>query len=366
LAIRTKPRFTKGGRLMTESESVASTAVPVDVQPNAPDAAAPPQPEIAAGPAVQAGVMLQQMRQAAGLDPMLLASALKVALPKIQALEEGRLDDLPGLTFARGLAGAICRYFAVDPNPVLALMPQAVPTVPVEPSERREPFKPSSFHANSDRSDAARQRAGIPGWLLAVVAALLIGALVVWLMPAQMPGASEPQDAASAADGAEPAASATSAAVDAASEPIAQSSAAADAASGAMTQPASASGPPVSPAAAVFQLTPAASAAVPDVGASAPRADLGSGSVEQDVLKFRATGRVWLGVRDGSGKWILNRTLTGGDTLDVGGELPLSVTVGNRNAVSVTVRGQPFNLGKDKRTGGGTTAQFTVNPASNP
>jgi len=319
---------------MSESER-GGPAFAADTQPDPPGGAALPRTEHAAGwSALQAGAMLRQLRQTAGVDQMLLASALKVGPSKIQALEEGRLSDLPGLTFARGLASAICRYFAVDSAPVLALMPQAVPGMSVESRNSREPFKPLTFHTGSDGLAASRPGAGIPGWLLAVVAILLIGALAVWLMPTHILDGSGAQALAPAGT-----------APGAASDPEAQ--------------PSPALGPQALPA-AVAAAQSASAAAVPEVVASGQHGSI----VEQDVVTFNATGRVWLGIHDGSGKSILNRILTGGDTLSVGGELPLSVTVGDRTAVTVAVRGQPLDLGKSKRDS--TVARFEVNPVGTP
>ena len=311
---------------MSKNERKTPPRLPAAAQPDRSGVATAAQDESVAGQAVQAGAMLRQMRQSANVDPMLLASALKVGLQKIQALEEGRLDDLPGLTFARGLAAAICRYFAADPGPVLALMPRVLPGLPDGIERPHEPFKPSTFHAgSSDDLNAPRQRAGVPGWLLAVVAVLLIGTLVVWLMPEQRPNAPQPQAASNAGQ--------TAAA--AASEPAS------------MPEP---------------EAAPAESAAAEPAASAPPQAGQpDSGAPDQDVITFNATGRVWVGVRDASGEPVLSRLLAKGDTVSVGGELPLSVTVGDKTAVTVTVRGQPFDLNQSARRG--TVARFTVGPA---
>ena len=81
-----------------------------------------PEPDKPSGPVLQGsspGGMLRQLREAAGVDPALVASAMKVSLQKLDALENDRFDELPDLTFARGLASAICRAFGADPAPDL-------------------------------------------------------------------------------------------------------------------------------------------------------------------------------------------------------------------------------------------------------
>jgi cytoskeleton protein RodZ len=341
----------------------------------------------------QAGAMLRQLRESAGIDPMVLASALKVTLQKIQALEQGQLDELPGLAFARGLATAICRYFAADPEPVLALMPQAVLGLPGEIDTPREPIKPSTFHM--DGGDLLPRRPRVPGWVMILVAVLLVGGLALWLVPERHPNVPGPQADSSVAENAEPVASVDSAAAGiepesvtepaSASEPQAASavevasqsapasaaatvpaasakaSAAASAAQASALKSASSTAPTTS---SVFDVSGVASAA--SAAASAPQTDQqGSGIVEQDVVTFNATGQVWVGVHDGSGKPIVNRVLAQGDTLTAGGELPLSVTVGDKTAVTVTVRGQPFDLNQHTRRNG-TVARFTIDPASSP
>jgi cytoskeleton protein RodZ len=352
---------------MSESERKARSVQWSDTRPDPVGMAEKESTESLTRQAVQAGAMLRKLRQAAGVDPLLLASALKVTLSKIQALEEGRLDDLPGLTFARGLAAAICRYFAADPKPILALMPQAAPGLPADADAPLEAFKPSVFHVGNGDSGLPHQRAGMPGWLLAVVAVLLIGALVVWLAPRRGLHVSGPQAAGSA----EQAASAASTPVDMASGPAAEPAPASGAEAAAAANAASSSVPVASAeasaaaqAASAPASEPAASAVSGVSAASAPQTGQGgSGIVEQDVVTFNATDQVWIGVHDGNDKPILNRTLNQGDTLSVGGELPLTVTVGNKTAVTVTVRGQALDLTPYTRRNG-TVARFTVGPAS--
>ncbi len=95
----------------------------------------------AAAPATTAGAMLRRMREAAGVDPVLLASAMKVSPQKLDALENDRLDLLPDTTFARGLASAICRAFGADPAPVLERMPVSAPGLRPPTQNINQPFR---------------------------------------------------------------------------------------------------------------------------------------------------------------------------------------------------------------------------------
>jgi len=84
------------------------------------DAAAPEQNTI---PAATAGALLRGYRTDLGLAIDALASAMRVPVAKLQALEDDRLDELPDAVFARALALAVCRQLKTDAAPVLALLP---------------------------------------------------------------------------------------------------------------------------------------------------------------------------------------------------------------------------------------------------
>ena len=262
-----------------------------------------------------AGAMLRQMRESAGVDVTLLASAMKVSLQKIEALENDRLEELPDLTFARGLAAAICRAFGADPAPVLERMPVATSGLRPQAGKVNAPFKRSS-----DRPAPMLTGSSFSKPLLYAVIGLLIAAAALWLLPTlpiqlsgPAPAASEPadgqvQESLSPPSAAEP----TSAAA-----PVAPAS-----------EPAVAVTPP-----------PAEPAAPPD------------------LLSFSASGETWVTVRDAAGKQLINRALVAGETVGVSGEAPLSVTIGRKDAVEVTVRGTPFDHRSLSKT---TVSRFQV------
>ena len=74
-------------------------------------------------PNTTAGALLRAYRTDLGLDIDALASAIRVPVAKLQALEDDRLDELPDAVFARALALAVCRQLKIDAAPVLALLP---------------------------------------------------------------------------------------------------------------------------------------------------------------------------------------------------------------------------------------------------
>ena len=85
----------------------APASAPADLADNTPLTAPAAKSEPPDAPAVRAGILLRQVREAAGVDAELLANALKVPLHRIQALEAGKLQELPDIIFARGLASSI-------------------------------------------------------------------------------------------------------------------------------------------------------------------------------------------------------------------------------------------------------------------
>ncbi|MCU0956311.1 MAG: helix-turn-helix domain-containing protein [Hydrogenophaga sp.] len=111
-------------------------------------------------------VLLQQAREQAGLHIAALAAALKVPVRKLEALEAGRYDELPDLTFARALASSACRQLRMDPAPVLAQIPQGKrPVLGVVSEEAlNTPFRPArEGAAASAQAGPARLWSGAAG-----------------------------------------------------------------------------------------------------------------------------------------------------------------------------------------------------------
>ncbi len=284
-----------------------------------PTGAAPLEAVVAPTPA-SAGAMLRAMRESAGVDAGVLASAMKVSLPKLEALEHDRFDQLPDLTFARALAAAICRAFGVDPAPVLARMPAiAADLRPPTTGEVNEPFR-GGGNGGAGAGGSAFSRP-----LLAVIAVLLLGAALLWLWPTWPIRLGAPEPAS------EPVAAATAEPPDAAaSEPV----------------------PAEAPQAATPGATEAAPATPTTTATSA-----GEGVPTDALLGLRASGESWVTVHDAHGKPLINRALNAGESVALNGDAPLSVTIGRKDAVQATVRGQPFDI---KGLGSSTVARFQV------
>ena len=104
-------------------------------------------------------------------------------------------------------------------------------------------------------------------------------------------------------------------------------------------------------AASAEQVAPA-----PATAASQP-ASAAAGAISAELIHFNAKAETWLTVRDAAGKPLINRALTAGETLGLSGDVPLSVTIGRKDAVDVTVRGEPFDHRSLSKT---TVSRFQI------
>jgi cytoskeleton protein RodZ len=278
--------------------------------------------------AVSRPVLLREAREAAGLHIAALAAALKVPVRKLEALEAGRYDELPDLTFARALASSACRQLKIDPVPVLEQIPQN-PTPALRGSEStiNAPFKPAS------EAPAASPLTWLSRPALLGAIALLLAALVVMFLPDMEP-ASAPDDAAqNTAQDAAPAAPAAAPGL-----PIFQPSDAA---------PAAAPGAPASEetaAPAEDGATPAETAA-PAVAttSTAPQAPVAAPASNATVLQIEAREESWAEVTNGTGTVVLQRLLQAGERVEFSAAPPYAVVLGKASAVQVSLRGRAFD-----------------------
>lgn len=288
-----------------------------------------------------AGDLLREAREGHGLHIDVVAAALKVPTQKLQALEDDNIEALPDPVFARALAASVCRALRVDPAPVLAKLPGAL-----RPG-LADADRPLS---GSFRSGAPRTHGGAGGApsraLLVVVALLLAGAAALVWLPT---GAFEQLSQWVAGLTAErPVSNADTAAPPDANVP---------AGTVVETVPTS---PPPSETPAAAPNVPGAVAASPSVAAASASAAAVPAPAGGDALVFVASADSWITVTDATGKALLRRIVTPGETVGVSGTLPLSVVVGRAGGVTVQVKGKPFDLTPLARSGG--VARFEVKP----
>ena len=269
-----------------------------------------------------AGALLRQARQSAGMDIAVLASALKVPVNKLQALENDDFAVLPDAVFARALASSVCRTLKVDPAPVLGQLPQGqAPRLVGDKDGLNAKFKDPQDKAPPLRLPAASRGVSL------TVLVLLAAAAAVYFLPSGM----LEFDLARA-----PAPAPAQAVVEASQENGSVSEAVPGAESAVSAQSPASDVPAAAPTAAV----PAA--AVPMVAASV--ASAAGTVVASALLEFRATAESWVQVRDAAGAVVFERTLKAGESAQAPGKPPLSVVVGKVNATEVIVRGAPFDL----------------------
>jgi cytoskeleton protein RodZ len=284
------------------------------------------EPDPVAPDVTTAGELLRAAREQQGVHVAVLAAALKVAPRKLELLESNRVDELPDPTFARALALSMCRALKIDPEPVLLRLPQPH-------SHKFETMAGGLNQPFRDRDpggDGIEWRRFLTLPILAA-AALVVGAIVIYLAPARLPSTEQLSlPAASAPLGA--LAEAPVASVPAAPVPTAPQVSA---------PPATAQAEASAPLVAAESAAPA-SAPVDAVAAAAPvDAASAAGGAR---LNLRAEAVSWVQVRDRDNNILLSRTMAAGETTALDGTPPLRLVVGNARGTRVEFRGQPVSL----------------------
>ena len=308
-----------------------------------------------------AGALLRDAREAAGLHIAALAVALKVPVAKLEALEADNFSALPDMVFVRALASSVCRTLKIDPQAVLALLPQGEgPRLSAGDVGLNAPVKGFAGRSSAAPFKGAGSRSFV--W---AVGLLLIGAALMMFLPRgldadlsallkqpetttkiPMPTGNVAQEI-SVAVGAEQ--RVPSPAPAPAPAPAAAPAAAAAAAAGVGVElPAGESIKPAGIASHPIVL-PSVEASAPS---SAPAADAPSG-----VLAFKARSESWIQVRDAAGALVLQRNLAPNELVSVSGVLPLAVVIGRADATEVFVRGKPYDIGPVSRE---NVARFEV------
>ena len=303
------------------------------------------QPE--AGPAAPA--LLRQAREAAGLHIAALAASLKVPVRKLEALEAGRYDELPDLTFARALASSACRHLKVDPAPVLAQIPQKPVAALDQVGAINAPFKPGTDEPASSPW----------GWLsrpaVLVAIALLLGAVVIVFMPSM--------GSQNAAPVMPPVATADEQSPSQEPEPLAAPSTVTETLA-VPAAPASAVNPVVDPAqtpvgpsgVAVVPAVPT-SVVVPAPSVPAPMPAPVAAAAAAPTLSISTKADTWLEVTSAGGAVLVKRMLKAGESVDFAEPVTYSVLLGRADGADVKVRGRAFDLAPFVRN---SVARFEV------
>ncbi|MDR3371813.1 RodZ domain-containing protein [Rhodoferax sp.] len=269
---------------------------------------------VTSGGTVQAGVLLRVAREAQGLHIAALAVALKVPVKKLEALEAGRFEELPDMVFVRSLALSVCRALRIDPALVMESLP--------EPHINQ--FKISEAGLNTTFKDGAgASHRGLTAQISSPIGLgvlLLVVAIAVILAWPKKP---------------------LSESVSVVTKDTSTSVVAKDVQN---VQP-----PLVLPgatdvASAVTAPTAVVQSSKQEVGDSPVVAATPNAVAVSSVLELIGHGESWVDVTDGAGQPRLRKLMQSGEIIRVSGQLPLSVTIGRADLVTVSVRGKPMDL----------------------
>ena len=288
---------------------------------------------VALGPAT-AGGMIRDARQAQGIDLASLAAMLKIPLRRLEALENGRHEELQGPTFERALAQAACRVLKIDPKPVLALLPQHERNTLERVTEGiNTPFRDGQGSGGFELPPAMRpvvvvRRAAGPGRDRAVVRAASLGrAREATRSPAARPPARRRDAAAcrrSAASAATPRSRRSSPCRRGRRRRRRRRRAGRDGGRSAA---------PLSPAA----VSATAAQGIDEVLAHVAAAP-------NIPLQVIATADSWVEVVDAQGHTLLSRTVVAGESVGLDGALPMRVKIGNARGTHLKLRGDNVDL----------------------
>lgn len=287
-------------------------------------------PEVGS-PSTDAGRLLRQAREARRLSVEDIAQALKLTPKQVVAIERDEFDLLPGKTFARGFVKNYARLLQVDPAPLLTAVDAHVAGGEVD-------LRPLSNAAG--RMPASSSASGVPRVLLAglVIAALALGVGVYlerfgplvgsW----QAPGSDRPAPfTVDATPSAPPSPEISNSPPEASGSPASNPTVAVTPAAGPSVVPEAAA--PAAPV-EVPAVTPATESAAPTLPTAA----------SMRRLSFRFDKESWVEIRDGLGKTLVSRLNSPGSTLDVEGQGPFALVVGNSASVQLKLDDQVVDL----------------------
>ena len=268
------------------------------------------QPADASGSAARVGAELRAARENIGWTLPAIAAHLRIRLPYLEAIEEGRIADLPGNAYALGFVRAYAKQLGLDPEEIARRFRTEV----AEVNRKTE----LSFPAPVPQRGLPAGAAILLGLLIA------IGGYIAWYRVSSDAPSTEqvrpvPERLAELVPAAPPAPK------PAAETPV-------DPAPTVIAAPAAKPEPAATPA-------PPPPAAPPNPTEALP---------EGTRLVLRAKADAWMQVRDRQGTVLLNRVLRAGETWPAPPKITLLLTTGNAGGTEILVDGKPTpSLGGD-------------------
>lgn len=301
-------------------------------------------------PLLTAGQMLKQARINAGLHVAALAVTLKVSVKRLEALEDGNMEQLPDMVFVRALASGICRTLKVDSAQILEKLPKAaLPWLNLDDGSINMPIRMARSAGKPQLLDFLKAP-----WLIGVLL-LVVGAALIYLWPRSPSPASFDTIAASRV------------------LPVSVSNSTIDSpARSDNSTPSKLLLSTVKPLTDVsvgmaatqsnelIATTDNLAAANTDSSVSNTFALVTTNTSipTNSIVVFKATGQTWVEVKSINGITILKKLLSDGESAGASGTLPLTVIVGRADVTQVEVRGKPVNLAMIAKS---NVARFEVN-----
>ncbi len=278
--------------------------------------------------ATRMGADLRAARERVGCTLPAMAAHLRIRLPYLEAIEDGRIADLPGNAYAMGFVRTYASSLGLDADEI----------------SRRFRAEAAAVNRKTELSfPAPVPERGVPaGAMMLLGLVLAVGAYIGWYRLSGERAVPDPvrpvPERLAALVPPPPMPAPTPAEAPAAAvQPPAAASAVVPS-----PQAVLATLPPVNPPPAV--VTPVAPAVSPGSAVAAtmaaPPADVPP-AVNGGRIALRATADAWVQVRDRQGSVLLNRVLRAGETWAVpGGRDGLTLTTGNAGGTELLVDGQ--------------------------
>ncbi len=254
-----------------------------------------------------AGALLRQARQARGLHIAALATSIKVSPQKLELLETDKIDQLPGDAFARALAQTVCRFLKIDASPIMALLP----ATPVHGLDQMSRGLNQPFHETSGGRSARPFRFLKNPVLLCALLLLLAAAGVYWA-PKNWFHDYLPRSSGDASVG------------------------------GLTTQtvPSTTGAPVVDDVGTPMGVGETTAVVTSPV----PAAPLALASPLVGVLQLNALEAAWVEVFDQNGVSLISRNLQPAEVVNLDGQPPFRVKIGNASKVQLLFKGQAVDL----------------------
>ncbi|BAO44813.1 conserved hypothetical protein [Thiolapillus brandeum] len=306
------------------------------------------------------GARLRQAREALGMEVASLAQHLHLSKSMVQALEEENYDILPARVFVRGYYRNYARLVNVPEEVVLSEFEKRCP----EGEDCSVPPAVAQGVKKEIRSSHGLVR--LVSWL--VVIALLTTFGLWWksnLDKKELSAASDSTGMVLENSSAKPTPAVTADTQSASDDNQAQNTEISEPDQPSQTlprEPAVVDQATASQAAAMDnhedtkQPEQTASAGVPEPVPSEPVAGV---SLPRVILSFK--GDCWVDVRGAKRSFKVVGKRTAGDTIELTGEPPYKMVLGNARNVSVLVNGKPYDLAPHTR---GNVAKLTLNPTA--